>query len=483
MKKIIIILVLFASAIINGQDDFKESAKSSMNFIQPISVTIGGNFIVTGSFTASKTQRVDHFVTTLFNEAKSKAIGSMNDLNTLRIVEKELKKFPLRDIILKRNDGEILKIDLLMFRLTGDFKYNPYLKSDDVIIFPSFDDKRDVINISGAVNKPASFQFVEGDRLADALLFAGGLSKAYENVTEVEISRVKDLGKSEERLVSKISDNVELQRGDRITVLFNENHKVAYKVLVLGEVNRPGEVYILKNNSTLRDVISKAGGFTSNADLRRAELLRGSDQSQIMKIKALRSQYETDSTTTTFPIVQTKIEEILTEGNRMIRSANLSREEVEASLAPDLYLRMNDGRGILDFNKVMEESSEEGNTIVHESDVIIIPSHFNYVYVFGQVKNPGYYSFESNKDWRYYINKAGGVTERAKDEEEIRVINGISKTWYDIKDKYEMNAGDYVYVPKSLPKDITSTLQIIGTVSNIVATIVTLTFIILQASK
>ena len=361
MKKLIIILVLFASAIINGQDDFKESAKSSMNFIQPISVTIGGNFIVTGSFTASKTQRVDHFVTT------------MNDLNTLRIVEKELKKFPLRDIILKRNDGEILKIDLLMFRLTGDFKYNPYLKSDDVIIFPSFDEKRDVIDISGAVNKPASFQFVEGDRLEDALLFAGGLSKAYENVTEVEISRVKDLGKSEERLVSKISDNVELQRGDRITVLYNDNHKVAYKVLVLGEVNRPGEVYILKNNSTLRDVISKAGGFTKNADLRRAELLRGSDQSQIMKIKALRSQYETDSTGTTMPIVQTKIEEILTEGNRMLRSANLSVDEVESSLAPDLYLRMNDGRGILDFNKVMEESSEEGNTIglgIFDVDVI-----------------------------------------------------------------------------------------------------------------
>lgn len=482
MKKLII-LVLLSTSFIYGQDELKESARSTMNFIQPISVTIGGNFIVTGSFTASKTQRVDHFVTTLYNEAKSKAVGSMNDLNTLRIVDKELKKFPLRDIILKRQDGEILKIDLLMFRLTGDFKYNPYLKSDDVIIFPSFDEKRDVIDISGAVNNPTSFQFVDGDKLADAILLAGGLSKAFENVTEVEISRVKDLGKSEARIVSKISDNVELQRGDRITVLFSENHKVAYKVLVLGEVNRPGEVYILKNNSTLRDVISKAGGFTANADLRRAELLRGSDQSQIMKIRALRSQYEKDSTGTTMPIVQTKIEEILTEGNRMLRSANLSMDEVESSLAPDLYLRMNDGRGILDFSKVLDETSDEGNTIIHENDVIIVPSYFNYVYVFGQVKNPGYYSFETDKDWRHYINKAGGMTERAKEEEEIRVINGISKTWYDTKDNYKMNAGDYVYVPKSLPKDITSTLQIISTVSNIVATIVTLTFIILQTTK
>jgi hypothetical protein len=46
-----------------------------------------------------------------------------------------------------------------------------------------------------------------------------------------------------------------------------------------------------------------------------------------------------------------------------------------------------------------------------------------------------------------------------------------------------MNAGDYVYVPKSLPSDISSTLQIISTVSNVVATIVTLTFIILQTTK
>ncbi|MCK7523232.1 MAG: SLBB domain-containing protein [Ignavibacteriales bacterium] len=40
-----------------------------------------------------------------------------------------------------------------------------------------------------------------------------------------------------------------------------------YKVNVIGEVLHPGFIPITNNNTTIKDVIQMAGGFTSEADL------------------------------------------------------------------------------------------------------------------------------------------------------------------------------------------------------------------------
>ena len=100
-----------------------------------ISVTIGGNFIITGTFSALITERVDQFVTRMYNEAKLRTEGKITDLGTLQELQKEYKKYSLRNITLKRANGEVMKLDLIKFRKTGDFLNNPYLKNDDVLIF------------------------------------------------------------------------------------------------------------------------------------------------------------------------------------------------------------------------------------------------------------------------------------------------------------------------------------------------------------
>lgn len=464
-------------------EQFGSNKQTSISVLQPISVTIGGDFIITGSFSSSKNQRVDHFVTSVFAKAQENVMRGLNKPETIKMVIKEFEKYALRDITLKRANGNLLKLDLLKFRLNGDFSNNPYLMQDDVIIFPSSDNERNFIDISGAVNNPIKFQFVEGDKLSDAIMFAGGINPAFENVNEVEISRIVDNGNKEEIIKATISNNPFLKRGDRISVLYNENFKKPYKVLVMGEVGRPGYVYITKSNSTLREVILKAGGFTKQADLKRSEIVRGTDNSQTLKLKAIRNHYEKDSTGTTLPVLQARIEELLTEENRLTRASNLTEEEIRASLAPDLYLKMNDPKDLIDFSMIFSDSVNVGNTIVYEGDVIVIPTYMNSIYVFGQVKNPGYIRFVQAKDWKYYIEKTGGYTERAKDEDEVRVIKGDSRTWLKVDDKYELESGDMVYVPKALPRDLAYYIQQIGSISSILSTIVTLTFIIIQTTK
>ncbi|KAF0152679.1 MAG: Periplasmic polysaccharide export protein [Ignavibacteria bacterium] len=484
MKKLFVFIMLVFFQSYFAQDLEQSSSKqSSFALLQPITVTIGGDFILTGSFTSSRNQRLDHFVTSVFAKAQENVMRGLNKPETIKLVMKEFDRYALRDITMKRVNGDILKIDLLKFRLNGDFSNNPYLMQDDVIIFPASDYERNFVDISGAVNKPIKFQFVEGDKLSDAITFAGGINPAFENVTEVEISRITENGNNEEIVKTSISKNPLLIRGDRVTVLYNDNFKKPYKVLVLGEVGRPGYVYITKGSTTLRQVIIKAGGFTKQADLKRTELVRGTDNTQTLKLKAIRNHYEKDSTGTTLPVLQVRIEELLTEENRLSRTSNLTAEEFQTSLAPDLYLKMNDPKDLIDFSEIFSDSSYAGNTIVYEGDIIVVPTYMNSIYVFGQVKNPGYVKYESGKDWKYYLEKAGGYTERAKDESEVRVIKGDSKTWLEVEDKYLLESGDMIYVPKTLPRDFAYYIQQIGSISSIVSTIVTLTFIIIQSTK
>jgi len=446
--------------------------KESMNIPSPlessmmISVTIGGAFVVTGSFSASITERVDQFVTRIYAQAvqnynkdvpqkrREVFFGGVN----LNDAEMNLFEFSKRGITLIRSNGEKLTIDLAKFRLNGDFINNPYLKNDDVLIFPVLQLEKNFFSIQGAVNKPGEYQYVAGDRLSDAIDLAMGINPAYENVNEVIINRLSYDGEKEELLKFKISDNPELNIGDRIMVLSEETGRKNFKVFLIGEVNKPGYINITKNNTALRDVITRAGGFKQNADLNRSELIRGVN---VFKNILFTEEFE---------------------NMMMMRMANITDED-SLSFAIDNKLRFARGNGIIDFNEILNENSNEGNFIVKDGDVIFIPEKLNLVYVFGQVKKPGYIEYREGELYDYYIDKADGKGEMAKDE--VYVIKGQSRTWLEVKEKQkiEIEAGDYIWVPKDIPRTFNYYMDRITLVSSVVGTLATLILIILQVAK
>ncbi|MCB9247176.1 MAG: hypothetical protein H6613_00825 [Ignavibacteriales bacterium] len=73
--------------------------------------------------------------------------------------------------------------------------------------------ERNFIDISGAVNKEVKFQFVDGDKLSDAILFARGLNPAYTNIDSAQISRLSNNGLNEQLLNFSLSENPILLRG------------------------------------------------------------------------------------------------------------------------------------------------------------------------------------------------------------------------------------------------------------------------------
>ena len=477
MKKIFVLIFVCSATLLLAQNDNQQFSKqTNLSMFQPITVTIGGNFIVTGSFTAFKSERLDHFITKVFTEAETNLRTGMNQIEALKKITSQIEKYAKRDITLKRRSGESLKIDLLKYHLTGDMENNPYLMDDDVIIFPSYDDERSIVEISGAVNNPTKFQFVNGDKLSDAILFAGGINPAYDNVTTAEISRLNNGGNKEDIIKAPIKDDYQLQIGDRIRILFDDNDKKFYKTLVLGEVKTPGFVYITKNNSTIKDVITKAGGFTDKAWLERSEILRGTSEVNILKMNAIRDEFEKDRNFNTI-LTEKYLNDVFLEQMKMMRMNDMFTED-SLSIVVDNALRVLQSKSIIDFTKINSDTTAESKYIVQDGDIIVIPQKENLVYVFGQVQNPGYVNYIPQKNDKYYIGKAGGLGERA--EKEIKIIKSGSYAWITADNDSQIEPGDFIYVPKSIPRSFDYYFRVIATTVSALATVI---LIIIQAKK
>lgn len=471
-------IIFFYSLMLGQAEENLWKTNTENSLMTPISVTIGGDFIVNGTFTAFPIQRVDHLITEVLQKAKEASAGMMNQKLIMMSIKKELEDYSLRNIKLMRANGEIKILDLLKFRLTGDFTYNPYLLNDDVIIFPENNIENNFIDISGAVNNPTKFYFVEGDRLSDAILFARGIDESYSKVEEAEISRLSDKGEQEELIRVKIEDNPVLQRGDRVRILFDENYKDDFKVLVVGEVHKPGYIYITRSNSTLKEVIDKAGGFTAKADTKRSELIKGTDKNQLMTIEAIKEKYKNNEDLSSI-ILSNSLNEINYEKMKMARMADISVDDT-AYFSIDNMLRILNAVGLVDFSKIYSDSTEDGNFVVEDGDIIVVPSKQNLVYVFGQVLKPGYTQYVDGKNYEYYISQSGGLGEVSDD---IWIIRGGTREWTEAEEESVINPGDFIYIQKEVKQSSTETAMFFNSLISAIGTLATLVVVVINLAK
>jgi polysaccharide biosynthesis/export protein len=409
-----------------------------------ISITIGGSFFLTGTFPASPNERADQFLTRMC----SKGQKNIPDRNS----------FSKRGIILKRANGETLNVDLLKFEITGDYKYNPYLKNEDILIIPSFNLTFNFVTVTGAVNVPLTIQFVEGDRLSDVILFAQGIDPAYENVTKALLNRLSADASREEELTVTIADNPPLKRGDRVTILADELLRKDYKVYINGEVFHPGYIYITKNNTTLKTIIEKAGGIKPTADLNRAELIRGAN---IFNSTLFSEDFE----------------KLL-----MLRMSEISYEDSTA-FSIDNKLRIFRGNGTINFNKALDDNAYDSKFIVLPGDYINIPELIDLVYVFGQVNSPGFIKYRKGGNIDYYLQQAGGAGITAK--RDLYLIKGKTRSWVRVKRNAEIDIepSDFIWVPKKPVHYFSYYLQQVGTFTSIVGSVATLVLLLFQFSK
>ena len=331
-----------------------------------------------------------------------------------------LQNASLRQVRLKRfNPDTLMTLDVFRYYRLLDNSDNPYLQENDII---QVSKQTKSVTIYGEVKYPSSYEFVEGDSLYTLFKLAGGLLESA-ILDSVDIIRYFPNQLSTYTFSVNVrnfpsSSNIPLQDGDRVQVRRIPLWRPDETVLVQGYVRVPGYYRIEKGITRLRDVIYQAGGFLPEASLEEATLVRP---------KAVRKAIDLST----------------------IRQIDLEDTEYQYAIARNREDPK--GRITVDFKKLFLQNDDSQNILLEEGDIITIPLFRNYVNVIGRVVRPGNVYYEKGAGVKYYIQKAGGFTERAK-KSDIKILKPNSGDLLDADDVDEIEPSDVILVqekPKS----------------------------------
>lgn len=349
----------------------------------------------------------------------------------------------IRNIIINSKDGLKQSIDLLSFLRIGDFKNNPFLREGDVVIIDRVDK---IVTINGQVKYPAFYEYKEGETVDQLISLAGGLLFNAKK-DSIELIRFADDGKSQFSQYYSydeiVNNQIKLKLWDQVIVRILPEYFVSQYVTILGKVKYPGLYKIIKNKTTLSEIISEAGGFLEDASL----------------VDATLNRVERDTT------VDPEFERI-----KLIPRADMTDDEYDYLKSKS---RQRGGKVVVDFEKLFLENKVSEDVILRRGDEIIIPEKKNYVTIIGQVVKPGNIIYNPSFSVEDYIQIAGGFSWRAI-ESDVRVIKVNTGEWIDADDVEVLDPGDTIWVLEDPPGPkfwdvFTTSLSVLGQIAAVIA--------------
>ncbi len=342
-------------------------------------------------------------------------------------------------------DSLTRRVDLELFGLTGDSAMNPYAADGDLVIVPP---RLGELSVVGALERSGSFfEFVAGDRVSNLLTLAQGVTAAYEpgtavlyryegghrrrTVVPVELERI---------LAGDATADLPLQPEDWLVVHQMPGYNARSTVRILGEVVYPGYYVVEKGRTTLREVVALAGGFSDDASLREAQVIRlredtdgGARDPEFERIAAIPVADRTEDDNQYF-IMKT-------------------REKA--------------GHMVVDLWALFEQGDESQNIVLQPDDVIVVPATPRTVMVSGQAAHPGAVVYNSTYRVADYIRRAGGPGWRAS--KDIRVIKARTGEMRRAHRDEAVEPGDRIWIKEKPVRDywsvFTQTMVVLGQVS------------------
>ena len=330
------------------------------------------------------------------------------------------------------------------------------------------------IHIAGAVWNGGQYNYQPGLRLKDALALAGGL-KFGAGTERIEIARqtIKDsrIETAYVMLDLEKDGGFLLQPNDSIMVPRIKDASLVKKIILTGEVRYPG-TYTIKENETVSDLISRAGGFTEEAYFYGAkytsEKAREIQQNSINKmIEKLQLSYMQTSAGMTQ--TATSAEDA--------KSAEIAGAVVRGLLDKLRSIRA-EGRVAI---KIADIASFKGSLYdfkLQDGDTLGIPQKPAFVSVVGSVYSPGSFLYEPNKRLDFYLGKSGGAAKTA-DQKYIYLLKANGEIvsmaqkhgFFKNFGNTVLMPGDTIVVPENLER--VPYLKIVKDVSDIVFKIAT----------
>jgi len=367
------------------------------------------------------------------------------------------QKASVRNIALRRRDGEHVRVDIPKYSATRDERWNPMLREGDEIFVPPAGRQKDVVGIYGGVKNPGRFEYAAGDKLTDLIRLAYGFTDRamkdsleftrYTGDSEHLISRFVDFSAIE----AGTTEDLTLQPGDRIVVREHPDKREDYRISIDGEVRYPGTYPITRRWTKLSEVLKMAGGFTEHAALQSAELIRSTVSPSDLEMERLLSL-----------------------------RGDVSPED-SAYYVLETELRIRKERVTVDFERLVLRGDTTQDVYLRTEDRIYVPSTVRTVYVFGQVVTPGNIPFVPGADASYYVGKAGGETDNAR-LGDLMIIKRSTRQWL-APDETTIEAGDQVWVPKEPERSFAWYMNIFGQTASVISVAVSVVLLVVQLNK
>ncbi len=299
-----------------------------------------------------------------------------------------------------------------------------------------------VVAINGKVRHPGIYPLAVGSTLKDLVKAGGGLQEgAYTARAELTSTNSLSGGTTishqniqlSKALQNDPTANVSLKGRDILTVMTTPEWQENKSVEIRGEVKFPG-VYNIRRGETLKDVLTRAGGFTEYAYLPSSVFVRESvRQQEQLEIKKLADQLRRD---------------IATRG--VSKDGNVVNYSDAQLMLTDLETIQAVGRLVVDISAI-SVGIEQADLQLEDSDVLYIPSTKQTIVVMGEVQHAATHRYKQGLTLDQYLAMSGGARERADDDRTYVIkANGSVMTpsrsmWFSSEDS--LQPGDTIIVP------------------------------------
>ena len=310
------------------------------------------------------------------------------------------------------------------------------LQNEDVLFIPTQAELRSqrTLTITGEVLSPGAYEYADNTTIEDLIIQAGGL-KDEASTARVDVSRriidsksknkTKEIAKSfsfslKDGLVIDGERGFLLEPYDVVHVRRSPGFHTPRSVMVEGEVNFEGNFTLEKKNQRLSDLIAAAGGVTDDAYVKGARLMRKMTEDE-----------------------RARMQTIL----RMVRAQQDEKDSIKLD-----QLALEDTYPVgIHLEKALADPGSSFDITLREGDRLIVPEYNGTVRVSGNVMFPNTVAFEEGKDYKYFVNQAGGFGNRAKKSKTYVIyMNGtISQVGHGTK----IEPGCEIVVPTKSKKE------------------------------
>lgn len=375
---------------------------------------------------------------------------------------------------------------------------DPVKDGDWIIVQTGSSRSQSSLFITGAVRYPGIYPYKPGSTLATLLATSGGITE------RTLTSRVIIL--REDTLGNRTALRASLDQAAQVTLFPMDSVVLADRialdsapetVTISGAVRNPG-TFTWRQGLRLKDLVVLAGGFLPQADIRSIHVDHKDPRGTIVESRTvdLDSSLAPNSkdalldgqTLVSVPAIPgwSPLRTVVLHGlfahpetyslkgetERLSSvTARAGGPLREAYTEGAVLLRRNVGRLQIDFPRALKRKGSSDDISLVDGDTLLLPPRPATVFVQGRVRKPGHVLWREGKDWKWYVDMAGGPNDSASEDDlYIEYADGTVRT--DRQGLTSPNPGSVITVPFKVPPQETSTMEVLTVISTIVGILV-----------